>query len=127
MLLFVAGKANKTLDVVSRQVKAIADVVGNNWNNVVLAYEPVWAIGTGVVATPAQAQEIHAAIRKLLNDSYTPAIAKSTRIIYGGSVKGNNCDELIGQKDIDGFLVGGASLNAEEFIRICSASVKAKL
>ncbi|KAG6535275.1 hypothetical protein ZIOFF_000240 [Zingiber officinale] len=82
----------------------------SDWTNVVLAYEPVWAIGTGKVATPAQAQEVHSELRKWLQINVSVEVAESTRIIYGGSVTGSNCKELAAQPDVDGFLVGGASL-----------------
>ncbi|KAK5810364.1 triosephosphate isomerase, cytosolic-like [Gossypium arboreum] len=87
-----------------------------NWENVVLAYEPVWAIGTGKVATPAQAQEVHCELRKWLNDNVNSEVAASTRIIYGGSVNGANCNELAAQPDVDGFLVGGASLKISDVL-----------
>jgi len=95
-----------------------------SWDNVVLAYEPVWAIGTGKVASPAQAQEVHAELRKWLKDNVSAEVAQSTRIIYGGSVNGGNCKELAGQTDVDGFLVGGASLKAEFIDIIKAATVK---
>jgi triosephosphate isomerase len=84
----------------------------------VLAYEPVWAIGTGKTATSAQAQEVHAFIRKVLASMHGEAVAKRVRIQYGGSVKGSNARELLGQPDIDGALVGGASLEAKNFVEI---------
>jgi triosephosphate isomerase len=86
----------------------------------VIAYEPVWAIGTGKTATPQQAQEVHAQLRKWLVDNVSQAVSDSTRILYGGSVTGANAKELASQPDIDGFLVGGASLKPE-FIEICNA------
>lgn len=92
----------------------------DDWNRVVIAYEPVWAIGTGKTATPAQAQEVHAQLRKWLADNVSAKVAESTRILYGGSVTGANARELGSQADIDGFLVGGASLKAE-FVDICNA------
>ena len=87
---------------------------------IVIAYEPVWAIGTGKVATPAQAQEAHADIRVFLTKAVSPAVAESTRILYGGSVNAGNCKELATLPDIDGFLVGGASLKPE-FVDIINA------
>ena len=87
---------------------------------VVLAYEPVWAIGTGRVATPADAQEVCAALRARLAEKYGQNIADDVRILYGGSVKSNNIGELVKQEDIDGALVGGASLDAEEFTKLCA-------
>lgn len=116
-------EAGSTMDVVAAQTKAIADRV-SDWTNVVVAYEPVWAIGTGKVATPAQAQEVHDGLRKYLNKNVSPQVAESTRIIYGGSVNGANCKELAGQPDLDGFLVGGASLKPEFVDIINAATVK---
>jgi triosephosphate isomerase len=87
---------------------------------VVLAYEPVWAIGTGRVATPADAQEVCAALRARLAEKYGQNIADDVRVLYGGSVKSNNIGELVKQEDIDGALVGGASLDAEEFTKLCA-------
>ena len=92
----------------------------NDWSRVVIAYEPVWAIGTGKTATPAQAQEVHLQLRKWLVANVSESVAQSTRILYGGSVTGANAKELASQPDIDGFLVGGASLKPE-FIDICNA------
>ncbi|CAL5322503.1 unnamed protein product [Camellia sinensis] len=109
-----------TMDVVAAQTKAISEKV-SNWANVVLAYEPVWAIGTGKVASPAQAQEVHAELRKWLQANTSPEVAATTRIIYGGSVSGANCKELAAKPDVDGFLVGGASLKPE-FIEIIKAA-----
>ncbi|XP_024028106.1 triosephosphate isomerase, cytosolic [Morus notabilis] len=105
-------ESGSTMAVVAAQTQSIADKV-LNWDNIVLAYEPVWAIGTGKVATPAQAQEVHSELRKWLHDNAGVEVASSTRIIYGGSVNGTNCRELAKQLDIDGFLVGGASLKPE--------------
>ncbi|XP_066307408.1 triosephosphate isomerase, cytosolic-like [Miscanthus floridulus] len=116
-------EAGTTMDVVAAQTKAIAEKI-SDWTNVVLAYEPVWAIGTGKVATPAQAQEVHDGLRKWLHSNVSPAVAESTRIIYGGSVNGANCKELAAQPDVDGFLVGGASLKPEFVDIIKSATVK---
>ncbi len=104
-------EAEETIKVVTRQLSAVKRKVENHdWKKLVIAYEPVWAIGTGKVATKEQAQEVHAAIRKWLADEVSAESAESTRIIYGGSVNEKNCGELAGQADIDGFLVGGASL-----------------
>lgn len=96
----------------------------SDWNNVVIAYEPVWAIGTGKVAIPAQAQEVHSELRKWLAANTSTEVAETMRIIYGGSVNGANCKELAGQPDVDGFLVGGASLKLEFIDIINSATVK---
>jgi len=112
-------EAGQTEAVVFRQTKALADAV-KDWSNVVLAYEPVWAIGTGKTASPQQAQEVHAALRKWLTDNVSPAVAAALRIQYGGSVTAANCKELASQPDIDGFLVGGASLKPE-FVNIVNA------
>ena len=102
-------------------VVAAANAVDGGWARVVVAYEPVWAIGTGKVATPAQAQDAHAQIRAWLAGAVSPEVAAATRIIYGGSVKAKNCQELIAQPDLDGFLVGGASLN-EQFLDIIKSA-----
>eukprot|EP00245_Coleochaete_scutata_P000445 TRINITY_DN10572_c0_g1_i1.p1 TRINITY_DN10572_c0_g1~~TRINITY_DN10572_c0_g1_i1.p1 ORF type:complete len:290 (+),score=45.99 TRINITY_DN10572_c0_g1_i1:100-870(+) len=119
-------EAGETTSVVSAQVKAIADKLQpSDWANIVLAYEPVWAIGTGKVATPAQAQEVHADLRAWLAANISQTVADQTRIQYGGSVNGGNCVELASQPDVDGFLVGGASLKSEFLDIIKSATVKA--
>ncbi|KAL2508372.1 Triosephosphate isomerase [Forsythia ovata] len=106
---FEQRESGSTLAVVAAQTKAIAERL-SIWSNIVLAYEPVWAIGTGKVATPSQAQDVHSELRKWLHDNIGAEVAASTRIIYGGSVNGANCKELAAQPDVDGFLVGGASL-----------------
>ncbi|KAF7792647.1 hypothetical protein EIP86_003744 [Pleurotus ostreatoroseus] len=114
-------EANKTKEVVEEQLKPlIALLKPADWQKIVIAYEPVWAIGTGKVATPAQAQEAHADIRAFLTKAVSPAVAESTRILYGGSVNAGNCKELATLPDIDGFLVGGASLKPE-FVDIINA------
>jgi len=112
-------EAGKTEEVVFRQIQAIKNAI-SDWTNVVIAYEPVWAIGTGVTATPKQAQEVHAALRSWLTKNVSADVANKTRIIYGGSVTGATCQELAAEKDIDGFLVGGASLKPE-FVDIINA------
>ncbi|GMN48672.1 hypothetical protein TIFTF001_017843 [Ficus carica] len=112
-------EAGKTFDPLS-----FADAVPS-WDNIVIAYEPVWAIGTGKVATPQQAQEVHVAVRDWLKNNVSAEVASKTRIIYGGSVNGGNSTELAKQEDIDGFLVGGASLKGPEFATIVN-SVTAK-
>ena len=104
--------------VVVRQTKAGLADLGDGLKKVVIAYEPVWAIGTGRTASPAQAQEVHALIRRVLKDISDDHVAQSMRIQYGGSVKGSNARELFHQPDIDGGLVGGASLEAKSFIEI---------
>jgi len=119
-------KANMTLEVNRRQVQAgLNGVTRQQLANVVIAYEPVWAIGTGVTATPAQAQEVHAQVRKLLADLYDRQAAEAMQIQYGGSVKPDNALELLSQPDIDGALVGGASLKVDDFLAIISAGAKA--
>jgi len=111
--------AGKTLDRVRTQVEAaLESVTEAEAPAVVLAYEPVWAIGTGRTATPEQAQEVHAFIRGLLRDRFGVDIAAQVRIQYGGSVKPSNVDTLMAQPDVDGALVGGAALDAESFARI---------
>jgi triosephosphate isomerase len=107
---------------VSGQVSAVIDAVGiAAFAQAVVAYEPIWAIGTGKTASPEQAQAVHAVIRSLIAD-HDAIIADSLRILYGGSVKGSNAAELLGQKDIDGGLVGGASLDATDFLAIYGAA-----
>lgn len=105
-------KANVTLDVCSRQLDAVARVV-SDWSNIVVAYEPVWAIGTGLAATPEDAQETHKAIREHLSKTIGADAAEKIRILYGGSVNGKNAPEFKDKQDVDGFLVGGASLKPE--------------
>ncbi|OSD07937.1 triose phosphate isomerase [Trametes coccinea BRFM310] len=107
-------EANRTKEVVESQLKPVVDTITKeDWAKVVIAYEPVWAIGTGKVASAAQAQEAHADIRAFLARAVSPEVAESVRIIYGGSVTAANSKELGSQKDVDGFLVGGASLKPE--------------
>lgn len=101
-------EAGKTVDVVTKQLEALKAKI-SDWSKIVIAYEPIWAIGTGKVATTEQAQEVHKAIRDWLKN-VSPKVADETRILYGGSVTEKNCGELSKQADIDGFLVGGASL-----------------
>ena len=111
--------AEKTFSVLEGQIrKGLAGVSAEDMKKTVVAYEPVWAIGTGKTASKEQAQEVHAFIRNLLAEIYEKAIADSVRILYGGSVKPDNVDELMAQADIDGALVGGAALNSESFCRI---------
>jgi len=117
-------KSNVTMSVLTRQLEAIAANV-SDWSKVVLAYEPVWAIGTGVTATPSQAQEVHQQLRQWLTKKFGASIAGSLRIIYGGSVNAKNCDTLIQNPDIDGFLVGGAALKPE-FAKIIGSPSKIK-
>ncbi|KAG8904580.1 hypothetical protein FRB99_001543 [Tulasnella sp. 403] len=112
-------EAGQTFSVVERQLAAVSKEI-TDWSNIVIAYEPVWAIGTGKVATPDQAQEVHERIRAWLASNVSQATADSTRIIYGGSVTAANSKELAGKPDIDGFLVGGASLKPE-FVNIVNS------
>lgn len=89
-----------------------------NWDSIVLAYEPVWAIGTGETASPEQAQEMHAFIRNLISEAVSPAVAQNVSILYGGSVKPDNAAEIFGKPDVDGGLIGGAALKANDFLEI---------
>lgn len=115
-------EANATLDVVGGQLAAVIDALGVEvLERAVVAYEPVWAIGSGLTATPEQAQEVHAAIRARVA-RLNADVAGGLRILYGGSVKAASAAELFGMRDIDGGLVGGASLNADEFGAICRAA-----
>jgi len=115
-------EAGATAEVVSRQLAAVLDRVGvGAMRSAVLAYEPVWAIGTGVTASPAQAQEVHAAIRAQVA-VLDADVASGLQILYGGSVKPQNAVELFAQADIDGGLIGGAALVADDFLAICRAA-----
>ncbi|MDP0561037.1 MAG: triose-phosphate isomerase [Candidatus Endonucleobacter sp. (ex Gigantidas childressi)] len=115
-------KAGDTMNVVSRQLMSVFKSAGSaRLKDFVVAYEPLWAIGSGLTATPEQAQEVHKAIRKLLARE-SESMAQKTRILYGGSVKASNAVELMEQHDVDGGLIGGASLVAEDFIAICHAA-----
>ena len=112
-------EANKTLEIIEGQLKnGLAGFTAEQLNGFIIAYEPVWAIGTGKTATPDQAQEVHAAIRAYLAKTYGDDFAQATRILYGGSVKDSNVDEIMAKEDVDGALVGGQSLIADKFIRI---------
>lgn len=110
-----------TEDVVARQIDAVINLMGvEALKDAVIAYEPVWAIGTGMTATPEQAQDVHAFIRNRIAQK-SADVAEKIQILYGGSVKGGNASELFAKPDIDGGLIGGASLDAEEFLTICKA------
>ena len=112
-------EANKQFDVVRKQVEeGLFHLTPEQFGNVVIAYEPVWAIGTGKTATPAQAQEMHAFIRSLIVEKYGKEVAENCSILYGGSCKPGNAKELFANPDVDGGLIGGASLNAEDFLAI---------
>jgi len=117
-------QSDKTGEVVTRQIKAgLAGLGGEKVSAVTVAYEPVWAIGTGLTATPQQAQEAHNLIRRLLGEMYDGQLAEEIRILYGGSVKPDSAAELMGQQDVDGLLVGGASLSADDFVAIVKEAV----
>jgi triosephosphate isomerase len=120
-------EAGSTLKVVQTQTEAALEGVSKELaTNVVIAYEPVWAIGTGKVATTEQAQEVHAFIRSLLVKLFGDAVAQKVRILYGGSMKPANAPELLAQKDIDGGLIGGASLEARSFVDLIKAASAVK-
>lgn len=109
-------EAGTTMDVCAKQLEALTKVIGEkDWEKVAIAYEPVWAIGTGLTATPEMAQETHADIRKWIATNVSDEVAKNVRIQYGGSMKGANAEALLAQPDIDGGLIGGASLKADFF------------
>jgi len=115
-------ESGNTESVVARQIQAVIDLVGiDNFDNAVIAYEPVWAIGTGKTATPEMAQEVHKFIRDMLSALNT-GVADNLRLLYGGSMNAGNAESLIGMADIDGGLIGGASLQAESFLAICKAA-----
>ncbi|MNE57442.1 Triosephosphate isomerase [compost metagenome] len=115
-------EAGETVAVVMRQIGAVIEALGvGAFAKAVIAYEPVWAIGTGLTATPKQAQQVHGAIRAQLA-AENAVVAEGVRILYGGSVKAASAAELFGMPDIDGGLIGGASLNADEFGAICRAA-----
>lgn len=123
--LLAERKANKTMDVIRRQFDgSFSGLTGEQVKKTVIAYEPVWAIGTGEVATPEQAEEVHLGLRKLMEARYNKEVAESVRIQYGGSVKPDNAAELLAQPNIDGALVGGASLKVEPFVGIIAGAKK---
>ena len=125
--LLAEREANKTNAVVEAQtVGCLAGITADEMKDIVIAYEPVWAIGTGKVATKEQAQEVHAFIRALIKKLYNDAVAQSTVILYGGSAKPDNIVELLAQPDVDGGLVGGASLKADSFAAMVKAAAEAK-
>ena len=113
----------KTLNVITSQIeKGLEGINSDQMKNVIIAYEPVWAIGTGKTATPDQAQEVHSFIRELVAKKFSSSIAENLIIQYGGSVKPDNSGELLSQKDIDGALVGGACLKADSFLSIIASA-----
>ena len=115
-------KANNHFKIVESQIKnALFHLPETAWNNIVLAYEPVWAIGTGETASPEQAQEMHAFIRSLVLNKCNNDVAQNVSILYGGSVKPSNAKEIFSKQDVDGGLIGGAALNAEDFFAIVNA------
>jgi triosephosphate isomerase len=117
--LLAQREAGETERVIRRQCDgSLAALSNDQAQRIVLAYEPVWAIGTGKVATPQQAEEVHSRLRKILADRYNGPVAEAVRILYGGSVKAANARELLAQPNVDGALVGGASLSADEFLDI---------
>jgi triosephosphate isomerase len=117
-------EAGQTSEVIRRQFEgSLAGVSDQQMLACVLAYEPVWAIGTGKVASPEQAEEVHSDLRKILESGYNADVAAGVRILYGGSVKPGNAAELISQENVDGALVGGASLSADDFLDIATAAV----
>lgn len=115
-------KSGNEENIVASQIKnALFHLEASAYNHIVLAYEPVWAIGTGETASPEQAQDMHKFIRKTLSDKYGNEVANSVSILYGGSVKPNNANEIFSKPDVDGGLIGGAALNAEDFFAIVNA------
>lgn len=112
-------KTNNHFSIVQQQLEeALFSLEPHAWSSIILAYEPVWAIGTGETASPEQAQEMHEFIRSLVEKSYGSTIAENVSILYGGSVKPANAQEIFSKPDVDGGLIGGASLNADDFIAI---------
>ena len=121
--LLAEREASQTSEVISRQIKSdLAGLSVEKVSALTMAYEPVWAIGTGLTATPQQAQEVHAFVRGLLAEMYGAQLAEEIRILYGGSAKPGNAGDLMREQDVDGLLVGGASLNADDFIAIIQAA-----
>lgn len=123
--LLAEREAGQTEAVVRQQMTgSLAGVSADQMSNIVIAYEPVWAIGTGKVATPEQAQSVHADLRRMIEECYNAQVANAVRIQYGGSVKPENAKELLSLEDVDGALVGGASLKAEDFLGIVAGAPK---
>ena len=118
-------EANKTFEVITNQLEGdLADIDSDNIKKIIIAYEPVWAIGTGKTATSEQAQEAHAFIRNLIKEKYDSVVADGIIILYGGSMKPANVEELVSQPDVDGGLIGGASLEAASFVELVKKSNK---
>jgi triosephosphate isomerase (TIM) len=120
--LEVRESADHITHTTEQLAAALADVTAEQAESVVVAYEPIWAIGTGKVATPDDAQEVCAALRAKLGELYSPQLAAGVRVLYGGSVKPDNAESILDQPDVDGALVGGASLDPEQFSAICIAA-----
>jgi triosephosphate isomerase len=123
--IFCIGETQKEREsgayfsVLENQIKAsLFHLSAESFSTIIMAYEPIWAIGTGLTASPEQAQQVHGFIRKIIAEKYSPAIANQVSILYGGSCNEKNADELFSKPDIDGGLIGGASLKANEFIKI---------
>jgi triosephosphate isomerase len=115
-------ESGKTAEVIKTQFEGSLDgISADQITSIVIAYEPVWAIGTGKVATPEQAEEVHADLRRLLAERYTPQLAEEVRVLYGGSMKPGNAAELLAKPNVDGGLIGGAALKAEDFLGIAKA------
>ena len=115
-------KSNRHFNVVKEQLsEALFSLSVAAWSQIILAYEPVWAIGTGETASPYQAQEMHAYIRSLIQEHYNENLAQKVSILYGGSVKPGNAEEIFSMQDVDGGLIGGASLNSDDFMAIVNA------
>jgi triosephosphate isomerase len=113
---------NQHFNVVENQLRdGLFHLEKDAWEDIILAYEPVWAIGTGETASPEQAQEMHAFIRETVRHTYGSAIAEDVSILYGGSVKPDNAKEIFGKPDVDGGLIGGAALKADDFVAIVNA------
>jgi triosephosphate isomerase (TIM) len=124
--LLAEREAGHTGQVIRRQFEgSLAGLTADQMGQLVIAYEPVWAIGTGKVATPEQAEEVHRDLRKLIAARYNPGLADKVPLQYGGSVKPGNAAELLSQPDIDGALVGGASLKADDFLGIAAGAAAA--
>ncbi len=115
-------KRGTYFELIERQIsEGLFHISEESWKNIIVAYEPVWAIGTGETASPDQVQEMHEFIRSTIEDGYSQQVAQNVSILYGGSVKPDNAKEIFGQEDVDGGLIGGASLNVESFMKIANS------